>query len=455
MILTLLQQLIRTLFYSFKDRYMFTGTLRRDGYSAFGTNNPWATFWSVGASWLFSEESFINADWLDMGKFRMSYGTNGNRSLADTYLSLSNLTNQGTMVYYNGSSEEAMETLAMSRLGNPNLEWEKTSAWNFGLDFSLFRSRLSGSFELYFKKTHDMIMAQRLPNFSGFSSITTNLGEVRNSGFEITLNSTNIDRQNFLWNTSLGFSYNRNRIKHLYYNYDENGKELDDTSNGWYIDHPIGEIWYWETDGIWQADEAEQAALVNQKPGDPKVVNHYTDDDEILADGTRVPVYNDNDKVYLGTTNPPIYWSLKNDFTFFKDFTLSFTFYSYMGHKSLETYYLNQDNGGSLITNTCNVYKKEYWTPENPSNEYARLDAVGPTGCTSVAKLHNRSFVRLDNITLGYTIPQKWTRKFSVDRIRVTASVKNVCTIDSWEYGDPETGGLATRTYNFGINVTL
>jgi len=443
------------LFYSFKDRYMFTGTLRRDGYSAFGTNNPWATFWSVGASWLFSEESFINADWLDMGKFRMSYGTNGNRSLADTYLSLSNLTNQGTMVYYNGSSEEAMETLAMSRLGNPNLEWEKTSAWNFGLDFSLFRSRLSGSFELYFKKTHDMIMAQRLPNFSGFSSITTNLGEVRNSGFEITLNSTNIDRQNFLWNTSLGFSYNRNRIKHLYYNYDENGKELDDTSNGWYIDHPIGEIWYWETDGIWQADEAEQAALVNQKPGDPKVVNHYTDDDEILADGTRVPVYNDNDKVYLGTTNPPIYWSLKNDFTFFKDFTLSFTFYSYMGHKSLETYYLNQDNGGSLITNTCNVYKKEYWTPENPSNEYARLDAVGPTGCTSVAKLHNRSFVRLDNITLGYTIPQKWTRKFSVDRIRVTASVKNVCTIDSWEYGDPETGGLATRTYNFGINVTL
>ena len=172
-----------------------------------------------------------------------------------------------------------------------------------GVDFAVLDYRLTGSVEWYHKKTHDMIMGKRLPNFTGFSSITTNLGEVQNSGIEITLNSTNIERENFTWGTSLGFSFNKNKINHLYYEYDENGKEMDDTSNKWFIGKPIGEIWDYEVDGIWQLDEAAEAAKVGQKPGDPKVINHYTGDDK--ADGT--PVYNDNDKVFQGTTAPPIY----------------------------------------------------------------------------------------------------------------------------------------------------
>lgn len=439
------------LFYSYKDRYMFTGTVRRDGYSAFGSNNPWATFWSVGGSWVFSEEAFVNLPWLNTGKLRVSYGTNGNRSLKDTYLALSNLKNGGVMGYYYNGGASVIQALQIDRLGNPNLEWEKTTAYNVGLDFSVLDYRLSGSVEWYYKKTHDMIMAQRLPNFTGFNSITTNLGEVTNSGVEVTLNSRNIERKNFTWNTGLGFSYNKNRIKHLYYEYDENGNEINDTSNNWFIGKPIGEIWYWEVDGIWQLDEAAEAAKVNQKPGDPKVVNHYTGDDK--ADGT--PVYNDKDKVYLGTTNPPIYWNLRNDFTFFKDWSFSFSMYSYMGHKSLSGNYLNGDNSGSMFTNTCNTYKKEYWTPENPTNEYARLNAVGPSGATGVQKLYNRSFVRLDNITIGYTLPKEFTRKFMLEKVRFTAGINNVCTFDSWEYGDPETGGYANRQFQFGINVTL
>ncbi len=446
------------LFYGYKDRYMFTGTIRRDGYSAFGQNNPWATFWSVGGSWVFSEESFAKEwKWLDYGKFRVSYGTNGNRSLADTYLALSNLSNGGLYAYYKyGSTNQGvLNALSVSRLGNPNLEWEKTSSWNFGLDFSILDKRLSGNIDVYHKRTHDMIMGQRLPNFTGFSSITTNLGEVTNTGFEITLNSRNIDTENFKWNTTLGFSYNKNKIKHLYYEYDEEGKEIDDTSNGWFIDKPIGEIWYWETDGIWQADEAAEAAKVNQKPGDPKVVNAYTEDDKILEDGTRVPVYNDKDRQYLGTTQPPIYWNMRNDFEFYKDFTFSFSLYSYMGHKSLSGNWLNGDNSGSLFTNTCNVYAKEYWTPENPTNDYARLNAVGPAGVTGIQKLYNRSFVRLDNITLGYTLPRALTNKWGIQRVHVTAGINNVFTIDSWEYGDPETGGFANRQFQFGLSVTL
>lgn len=445
------------LFYGYKDRYMFTGTVRRDGYSAFGSNNPWATFWSVGGSWVFSEEDFLRQPWLDYGKLRVSYGTNGNRSLADTYLALSNLSDGGKMAYYKygTTSQTILNALSISRLANPNLEWEKTSAINIGLDFAVLGQRLSGSIEWYNKTTKDMIMAQRLPNFTGFGSITTNLGEVTNQGFEITLNSKNIELPNFKWGTSAGFSYNKNRIKHLYYDYDENGNERSDTSNGWHINKPIGEIWYWQVDGIWQADEAAEAAKVNQKPGDPKVRNNYTEDDKINADGSRTPVYNDKDRVYLGTTNPPIYWNLRNDFTFFKNLTFSFSMYSYMGHKSLSGNYLNGDNSGSMFTNTCNTYAKSYWTPDNPTNKYARLNAVGPAGCTGVNKLYNRSFVRLDNISLGYTIPQELTRKLGVEKVHITAGVNNVCTFDSWEYGDPETGGYANRQFLFGLNVTL
>jgi TonB-linked SusC/RagA family outer membrane protein len=441
------------LFYGYKDRYMFTGTVRRDGYSAFGQNNPWATFWSVGASWVFTEESFAkNWDWMDYGKLRVSYGTNGNRSLADTYLALSNLVNGGLYAYYKtgSTSQEVLNALSVSRLGNPNLEWEKTSSWNFGLDFSVLDQRLSGNIDVYHKRTHDMIMGQRLPNFTGFSSITTNLGEVTNTGFEITLRSVNINQENFKWNTSVGFSYNKNKIKHLYYEYDENGKEVDDTSNGWFIGKPIGEIWYWKTDGIWQADQAAEAAKVNQKPGDPKVINYCTEDDK---DG--VPVYNDKDRQYLGTTQPPIYWNIRNDFEFFKNFTFSFSMYSYMGHKSRAGYWLNGDNSGSMFTQTCNTYAKEYWTPDNPTNDYARLNAVGPSGVTGIEKVYNRSFVRLDNITLGYTLPKTLTNKWGIQRVHVTAGINNVLTIDSWEYGDPETGGFSNRQFQFGLNVTL
>lgn len=450
------------LFYSFKDRYMFTGTFRRDGYSGFGANNPWGNFGSVGVSWVFSEESFMadTHDWMDMGKLRLSWGTNGNREFGDVYSTLANLALAGgNMVYYQNGNSNVVNPLYMSRLAAPNLEWEKTQAWNVGLDFSFLNGRLTANMDYYFKKTTDMIMSQRLPNFSGFSSIMANLGEVQNQGFEIALNSTNIQNEKFTWNTSAGFSINKNKINHIYYDYDENGVEKDDTSNGWFIGQPIGTIWYYETDGVWQntPEDIKAAALVGQKPGDPKVVNHYTEDDQILEDGTRIPVYNDNDKVYQGTTAPPIYWNLRNDFTLWKDLTLSISFYSYMGHKSQAGYWLNQENGGSQVTNGFNVAAREYWTPDNPTNDYCRLNAAGPnTGLAGgVDKVYNRSFVRLDDITIGYNLPQKWTKKFMVDRIRLTASCKNVCTFDSWEYGDPETGGLATRTFNFGINVTL
>lgn len=451
-------------FYGFNDRYMVTATVRRDGYSAFGANDPWANFWSVGASWRINEEKFMEntRDWLSDLKFRVSYGTNGNRSLEDTYSSMSNLGDGGVMVYMKpDGSPVVMESLAVSRLGNPNLSWEKTGSFNVGLDFGFLQGRIGGSIDYYSKSTKDMIMWQRLPSFSGFGSIITNLGEVTNQGVEISLRAVPYTSQNFEWSTNVGFSYNKNRIKHIYNDYDpETGKENNDLSNGWFIDKPIGEIWNYKLLGIWQVDEAEEAAKFNQKPGDPKVWNNPAND-KVDKDGNVVIVYDNDDKVFQGTTAPPIYWNWRNDFTIMKNLTFSFSMYSYMGHKSADWTYLNSDNGGSWVTNTGNVWKKEYWMVENPTNEYARLEAQGPLKGTDFAapKILNRNFVRIDNVSLGYTIPQKWTRQFYIERLRVSAAINNLCTIHagSWKFGDPESGGngLGVRSYTFGLSLTL
>lgn len=459
--------LLARLFYSYDDRYMLTTSVRRDGYSAFGQNNPYAVFPSIAAGWTFTNEEFFNWEPMSTGKLRVSWGENGNRSLEDPYVSMANLGAGvgATMGYVLGSgSMEEVKYLLVDRMANPNLQWEKTASWNFGLDFGFLNDRITGTVEYYSMKTHDMIMWQRLPVFTGFPNIITNLGEVSNKGVELSINSLNIKNDIMEWSTNLNFSYNKNMIHHLYYEnediLDENGnvigsKEMDDTSNGWFIGQPISTIWDYRVTGIWQADEAEEAARYNQKPGDPKVANNYTADDRVNADGSVTPVYNDKDKAFLGQTAPPIHWQLRNDFTFFKNWNLSFNIYSYIGHKSLSGNYLNNDNGGSLITYNFNTFKKEYWTPENPTNKYARLDAQVPAG-TSANKLYNRSFIRLENISFGYTFPKEWVSRFEVERLKIYGSVRNVATWQKdWEYGDPETSGLATRVFSLGLNVTF
>ncbi|MFT3739254.1 MAG: SusC/RagA family TonB-linked outer membrane protein [Breznakibacter sp.] len=453
-------------FYSYDERYMLTASVRRDGYSAFGQNDPYATFPSVALAWSFTNEKFFQWKPMSTGKLRISWGKNGNRSLEDPYVSLANLGagSGATMGYIVGSDMEEVKYLLVDRMANPNLQWEKTEALNVGLDFGFLDDRITGTAEYYSMKTHDMIIAQSLPNFTGFSSITTNLGEVQNSGFEISVNSQNIRTEALEWNTSLTFSYNKNRIKHLYYENEDildgagnvtGSKERDDSSNNWFIGQPISAIWNYRVTGIWQASEVEEAARYNQRPGDPKIANNYTADDVTNSDGSVTPVYNDKDKEFLGQTAPPVHWQLRNDFTLFKNWNLSFNIYSYMGHKSLSTYYMNNDNGGSRITYNYNTFSKEYWTPENPSDKYARLDAKVPTGASG-GKLYDRSFIRLENISVGYTLPKAFIYRYHIEKVKVYGSVRNVAVWQKdWEYGDPETGGLATRIYSLGLNVTF
>ncbi|OKZ16306.1 MAG: SusC/RagA family protein, partial [Bacteroides sp. 43_108] len=455
------------LFYSYNDTYMATFSFRRDGYSAFGTTNPYANFFSGALAWTFTNENFWNWKPLSSGKLRVSFGQNGNRSLADSYIALANLSlGKYTQGYINSASGALMDLkyLFVSRLANPNLQWEKTTSWNVGLDVGFFNNRINASMEYYVMPTTDMIMNQSLPDFTGFNSITTNLGRIENRGFELSINSRNIEKANFQWETGFTFSVNKNTIKKLYGEYetivDALGntivKERDDVTNGWFIGHPVSAIWDYKVTGIWQKDEVKEAAKYSQRPGDPKVQNIYTDDDKVNADGSVTPVYNNKDKQFMGETTPPIHWSLRNSFTIFKDWVFSFNMYSYMGHKSLDTNYLNNDNNYSQITNCRNVYTKEYWTVDNPSNTYARLSAQGPTGISAPARVIDRSFIRLENISLAYNIPMKFLEKYKIQNAKIFTTVRNVATWSKeWEYGDPETGGLAPRTYSLGINLTF
>lgn len=469
--------LLARLFYSYDNRYMATASVRRDGYSAFGQSNPYATFPSVAVAWTFTNEKFFKWEHImDVGKLRVSYGKNGNRSLDNPYLALANLYEGGGKMqgYINSSGElELLRYLMADRLANPNLQWEKTESWNFALDFGFLNNRISGSLEYYNMKTHDMIMNQRLPSFTGFSSITTNLGQVDNRGFDISLSTLNIDNRTLRWTTTFGFSYNQNKIKHLYYEnedvLDVNGnvigtKEMDDEANGWFIGQPISAIWDYRVTGIWQKNEVEEAKKYGQVPGDPKVANNYTADDVVNADGTTKPVYNNKDKEFLGQTTPPVAWSMRNEFILWKNLSFSFNIYAKMGHKSTTGYYLNNDDdGGRMQYALANMPAKEYWTPDNPTNKYGRIQAQGPTGIGSPQKLYDRSFIRLENISVGYTIPQKWISKWDIERVKVFGTIRNVAVwAKDWEFGDPEawhkddnTPGLATRVFTLGLNLTF
>lgn len=453
-------------FYSFDNRYMLTASVRRDGYSAFGENKPYANFPSLALGWVFTNEKWFKFTPMNYGKIRASWGQNGNRAVNDPYLALATLKIGDKLHGFldrSGNLVE-MEYLKIGRMANPNLKWEKSEAWNFGLDFGFLNSRISGAIEAYSIYTKDMILNRSLPSFTGFDEIATNLGEVQNKGFEITLNTQNIIQPNFEWNTEFSFSYNDNKIKHIYYEYedvlDANGnvigsKEKDEYGK-WFIGRNIAQIWDYKVLGIWRTDEAAEAALVGQRPGDPKVANLYTEDDKIDANGNRIPVYNDKDKTFLGVTSSPIIMSMRNSFKLFKNIDFSFNLLAQFGAKMSDKSYLNQEDV-SGVDYGANVTKKPYWTPENPSGTYAQLNSKGPTGLNSPARYIDRGFVRLENISIGYSFPSSLLAKMHLNNLRIYGSVRNAAlwTVADWKLNDIETGGLANRTYSLGINLTL
>ncbi len=445
------------LFYSYDDRYMITTSVRRDGYSAFGQAVPYATFPSLAVAWTFSNEPWFKWTPMSMGKLRLSWGQNGNRALNDPYLALASLATGSAPFGYldkSGALTE-MQYLTLNRMANPNLKWERSESYNVALDYGFLNNRITGSIEAYHIITKDMILNRTLPSFTGFNQIAANIGQVSNRGFEFSVNSLNIDRPDFRWNTTFSISYNRNRIDHLYYEYDADGKELDDVSNQWFIGKPISVIWNYDVQGIYQVSEAAEAAKLGLVPGDVKVRNVYTDNDRILDDGTRVPVYDNNDKVFLGDNQFPVLWSLYNTFHFLKNFDFSFNLASQMGAKFIDTMYSVYAEDVTL-ENGLNFVNRPYWRPDRPYNDWGRINAQMPAGASG-GLLHDRSFIRLENVSFAYNVPKSFLSRFGISSLRLNATVRNAAVISlaGWKYYDPQNLNFMNRTITFGATVTL
>ncbi len=433
--------------YAFKQRYLLTASFRRDGYSAFGLENPRADFPAIALGWVFSKEKFLTSNWLDYGKLRLSYGLNGNRDIG-RYLALSELsTNKyqyvkpdGTLILLTGVS--------IGRLQNPGLKWERTASLNLGLDFSILKDRIGGSIDVYKKSTKDLLISRTIPDVTGFDEILTNLGEVQNKGFELSLNSLNFKSRNLAWRTTINFSLNRNQIKHLYGPvdlFDATGKvigqvERDDTSNRWFLGHDINEFWDLKVLGVWQEKDSAEAARYGVRPGDFRI-------QDVNGDGK----YSDADRQFIGHRNPRFQWTLRNEFTLFKNFDFSFMLYSNWGN--LSSFDQAKNNSGFL--DRQNSYKFPYWTKENPINDYARLYSSNGGAVFNVYR--KSSFIRLSTVALSYTLPSHIVRKAKFESMKVYVNVNNAGIYQpDWTFWDVEYGNTPPpRYFSLGVNITL
>ena len=443
--------------YTFKDRYMLTASFRRDGYSAFGQQNPYADFPALAVGWVFTEESFLESvSWLDHGKLRVSYGLNGNRDIP-RYQALSDLST-GKYQYISPSGAIIpVSQLYVNRMSNPDLKWERTASFNIGLDFAILRNRISASIDVYKKATEDLLIQRLLPNTTGFDNVIANLGEVQNKGFEISLNTENITNPNFSWRTNIGFWVNRNEIKHLYGPVnllDAQGKvigqvEKDDIPNRWFIGHDLDEVWDQKVLGVWQQAEKAEAAKYGLAPGDFKV-------EDVNADGT----YSDADRQFLGFRSPRYQWTFRNDFIIYKNIDFSFQLYSSWGQ--LNDY--NQAKNNSGFQDRQNSYKFPYWKEATPTTDYARL--YSSNGSATYSVYRKTSFIRLNTVALGYTFNKKLLQRASIETMKIYANVSNPFMYSpDWTYWDAEyrnrasdgviSTAIAPTVYTIGLNVTF
>lgn len=428
--------------YKFLDRYLLTATIRRDGYSGFSASEKYAYFPSLALGWILSDESFFKFDWLDQLKIRGGFGVSGNQT--SRYKSLAAVTTQNAYVFGDGGTTAIGQEL--SSLENPNLKWEKTKGLNLGIDFKVLNNRISGSIDLYNNTTNDLLFDVAIPNITGFSTISSNVGKLQNKGVELNLTSVNFATSKFIWTTTASFSKNSNKILALTgADVNKDGVEDDMVANNLFIGKSISSVYGYQSNGIYQLNEPIPAGFY---PGTYRVVDQ---------DGNSQ--INTSDRVILGYTDPAYRCSLLNKFEY-QGFTLSFFLNSIQGGKNG---YLGANspatskNDNSIRWN--DVSGIDYWSPGNPDGEYARF-LSSPTVLPTIYK--DRSFIRLQDVSLAYQFKGKIIKDLNLQNLTLYVSGKNLATWTKWKGWDPETGqGLTTggrpvmKGYSVGFNVSF
>ena len=432
--------------YNYAGRYLFNATIRRDGFSGFAENHKFGWFPSVGIGWVATEEEFMKKlSWLTHLKLRVSYGRTGNQT--SRYASLARMSS-ADYVFGDGASTSAGTSL--TQMANPNLKWETTDELNAGVDFGFLDGRISGSIDYYNSITKDLLWDMAIPSVSGFTEVSTNLGKIRNNGIEVMLAGIPVRTNSFEWSISTAFSANKNRIVTLL-GEDNNGdgKEDDLVASGLFIGQPVGTIYGYQIDGMWQVDDE---IPIGWYPGTYKLHD--------FGDGENYEITAAGDRVILGYKEPAFRMGITNSFRY-KNFRLSFMFNIVNGGKNGDM----AANGGRDYGTPANAETQneftftDFWSPRNPDGIFART-WVTPTIAGTLYQ--QRSFVRLQDLSFSYTLGKKLAKKIGADNLAVSVSGKNLLTFTKWIGWDPELGVGAghssrpvMRSYSFGIDLTF
>ena len=422
--------------YKFNDKYLLTLTMRGDGSSVLSKGNQWGFFPSVAVAWRMNEENFLKQfDNLSNLKLRLSYGVSGN-SAVSAYQTQGGLGKTMYAFFINGV-ETGATGYYPSLTPNPNLGWEKTATTNIGIDFGFFNNRISGSVDVYQQKTSDLLMQKKVPSSTGYTLAWDNVGKTENKGIELVINTQNFIQKDFTWNTDYTFTLNREKIVEL-----ADGTERD-ISNGWFVGHPIKTHYGLEKIGIWQLDEVDEAAKYGEQPGRIKIKDQNKDG----------AIDNDHDRVILGSEVPDFVMGMNNTFRY-KNFDLRVFMYWRQG----QMLHSEANGYGSFRVQGDPGLKVDYWTPENPTNEFPRPEK----SYSDSSKLESLGYVdgsyfKIREITLGYKFPQKWIEVLHASNVRIYCSLKNFLTFSHLDNYDPERGGSLsypmTKQAVFGINV--
>lgn len=438
--------------YGFDNRILVTLTGRLDGASKFGVNNKYGFFPSGSIAWKLHEEDFVkNLGVFESLKTRLSYGILGNQDIFP-YASLATVGTVGQGTFNNTEAYNGQEPL---RYPNPDLKWERTSQLDLGFDAEFAKGRLGLTFDIYEKQTTDLLLFTPLPRTTGFSGALFNIGGLRNRGLELALNSRNLTGE-FTWQTDLNFSVNRNEITELSNDDDIFVPGVLSVPAGWSIlreGEPIGTFYGYLSDGLFQSDEEAMTSphlkAQNPKAGDRKYKDLNGRDAQGNLTGQPDGVIDEADRTIIGDANPDFTWGLTNSFSW-KGFDLSIFIQGVQGNDIVNAYLFEI---GSLNAET-NVLKEFYenrWTPENPNNEYPKINP-SERNIFSDAQVEDGSFIRIKNITLGYNLPAGWLQRSKLAKFRVYASVNNLATFTDYRGYDPEVNAFGQSHLLQGID---
>ncbi|HVF96406.1 MAG TPA: TonB-dependent receptor [Flavisolibacter sp.] len=419
--------------YGFDDRYLLTVSVRSDGASQLAEGRKFDLFPSAAVAWRINREAFMGSiGWLNELKLRVGVGVTGNSAI-DAYK-----TKGRTSPYFYpiGSAVNAA-SLPVVEFANTDLRWEKTTQYNFGLDFAVFKRRISGVIDVYTSQTKDLLMARAIPSVTGFTTTFQNVGETSNRGVDININTINLTTKNFQWTSNINASWQKDKIVTL-----SNGKQ-DDINNNWFIGKPNGVIYGFASNGMWQyADTAMLRKFgVNGNaftPGQVKPIDQ-NGDNKIDAN---------NDRVIVGHTRPRWIVGMTNNFSY-KGFELSFFIYGRLN------YWFS--TGGEAQTARGNQRQLDYWTENNQNAEYQKpFYSVGSGDNYSTSLGYQKaSFLKVRNVSASYNFSGNFLKGLHMSSLRVYFQATNPAMLFSQiKFMDMDVAALfSNRGYTFGINA--